>query len=363
MAKAKKIRDLDCGAPMVEGVRLVFVTRFNELLEWRKEALNWSDPEGVHSMRVASRRLRSVMRDFLPYLPKKSFAPVLKQLKGLADALGEVRDQDVAIEALEQIEKKVPAEHAAGFQQFVAKRKEVREHRRRELKALLAKAELKTLQTDFAAAVEEATSVAERKRKRSDPTPFMKVSREIIRDRLKEFEKRSNGLFKPLDVVALHDLRIATKRLRYAIELLGPCFDRSISAHAKRAARLQGALGDLHDCDSWILNLGDEIVPARKEKATEQVAALTWLLNYFAKLRTKHLQHAFGRWREWEAHDSSNKLRHAVSDQQPLLVETATPPEPQPEISTETESPAETDAAAVPVPEDQIAGEQMRQAL
>jgi CHAD domain-containing protein len=36
---------------------------------------------------------------------------------------------------------------------------------------------------------------------------------------LKEFEKRSEGLFKPLDVVALHEMRIAVKRLRYALEL------------------------------------------------------------------------------------------------------------------------------------------------
>lgn len=360
MAKAKKIRALDCGAPVVDGLRLIFVTRFNELLEWRKAALDWSNPEGVHSMRVASRRLRSVMRDFLPYLPKKSFASVLKQLKSIADALGEVRDHDVAFQALEQIEKKIPAEHAAAFKQFVAKRKELHEHQRRELKALLAKGELKTLQTDFAAAVVEATTVAERKRKRLGPPAFAKVSQEIIRDRLKEFEKRSNGLFKPLDVTALHDLRIATKRLRYAIELLEPCFDRAISAHAKRAARLQAALGDLHDCDSWILSLGDEIAPARKEKATEQVAVLTWLLNHFAKLRTKYLHRAFARWREWEAHETSDKLRATINNQKPAAQPKSAvqekPSSPE-EVPTAQEVPAQQESSA------QVAGEQMRQAL
>lgn len=359
MAKAKKIRGLDCGATVVEGVRLVFVTRFNELLEWRKEALNWSDPEGVHSMRVASRRLRSVMRDFLPFLPKRSFPAVLKRFKNIADALGEVRDQDVGLQALEQIGKKVPAEHVAAFQQFVTKRKELREQQRRHLKALLAKSELKSLQADFAAAIEEATTVAERKRKRFGPSTFATVSQEIIGDRLKEFEKRSNGLFKPLDVTALHDLRIATKRLRYAIELLAPCVDRSISAHAKRAAKLQAALGDLHDCDSWILILGDEIVPARKEKATEKVAALTWLMNHFAKSRTKYLQSVFARWREWEAHETSDKLRAAVTNQQPALSE----PAPQEKAATPQEVSERHEVPAEQQPQAQVAGEQMRQAL
>ena len=346
MAKAKKIHGLQCGAPVVDGIRLVFTTRVGELLEWRKAALDWSDPEGVHSMRVASRRLRSAMRDFLPYLPKRSFASSTRRFKELADALGEVRDQDVAILALEEIEKKAPAEHAAALKQFIAKRKEAREHQRRELKAMLSKGGLKTLETEFAAALQEATAAAERKRKRATPPAFARVSQEIIRDRLKEFEKRSDGLFKPLDVNALHDLRIAAKRLRYAIELLAPCFPRSISTHAKRAARIQAALGDLHDCDSWILHLGDEIIPARKEKATEQVAALTWLLNHFAKLRTKHLHRAFARWQEWETHDTSGKLREAINNQKPAPPQPATQPEPpvQPEPQPQPEASASQEA-------------------
>lgn len=363
MAKAKKIQGLNCGAPVGEGIRLVFTTRVSELVGWRKAALDWSDPEGVHSMRVASRRLRSAMRDFLPYFPKRSFASSIKRFKTLADALGEVRDHDVAILALAEIEKKVPAEHTAALKQFIAKRTEVRQHKRQELKAVLAKGELKTLETEFAAAVEEATSAADRKRKRLTPPAFAKVSQEIIRDRLKEFEKRSAGLYKPLNVHELHDFRIAAKRLRYAIELLGPCFPRAIATHAKRAARLQAALGDLHDCDSWILGLGDEIVPARKEKATEQVAAFTWLLNHFAKLRTKHLHRAFARWREWEQHDSSGKLRAILNNQRPVPKEPTKEHEAQPETASQPEPVVEQEAVAVAVAENQTTGEQMRQAL
>jgi len=330
MAKPKKIRGLDCSAPAVQGMRLAFITRFNEMLEWRKEALDWSDPEGVHSMRVASRRLRSMLRDFLPHLPKRSFASALKQFKRLADALGEVRDQDVAIQVLEEIEKKAPAEHAAALKQFIEKRKELRERHRNELQVLLSKNELKKLESDFTTAIEEATATAQRKRKRVTPPPaFTIVAQEIIRDRLKEVEKRSDALFRPLDVEALHQLRIATKRLRYAIELLVPCFPGSITAHAKRAARIQTALGDLHDCDSWILSIGDEMGPAKKAGAVAPLAAFAWLLNHFVKLRTKHVHHAFARWREWEAHDTSGKLRALLDEQKPAL---ATEP---PQLETE----------------------------
>src|SRR5918996_1339861 len=97
MAKAKRIRGLKCDAPATAGIKLVLVTRFGELQSWCDAALDWTDPEGVHSMRVASRRLRSALRDFLPYVRKRNLTSIQKQMKSIADALGEVRDLDVAI--------------------------------------------------------------------------------------------------------------------------------------------------------------------------------------------------------------------------------------------------------------------------
>jgi len=344
MAKAKKIRVIDFSAPAPAGIKLVLDTRFQELVNWREAALDWTDPEGVHSMRVASRRLRSALRDFLPYLPKQSFNSELKHLKSVADALGEVRDSDVSIQALQELDKHTPAAHAAPLKQFVEKRKQLREQPRKKLTTVLAKGELKKLESDFPAAVADATATAGRRKKRTTQHTFATMAQAIIFDRLKEFEKRSDGLFRPFDVEALHDLRIAAKRLRYAIELFGPCFSHSIAVHAKRAARIQTALGDLHDCDSWIETIGKEIALARKEKSEEHVTALMWLMNHFIKLRTKHLQRAFARWREWEKHDSSGKLRSAIADQEKVVVEQET--EPQPESQLELP-----------------AGEQIRQAL
>jgi hypothetical protein len=39
-----------------------------------------------------------------------------------------------------------------------------------------------------------------------------------------------------------------------------------------------------------------------------------WLLSHLVKLRTKHLRQAFARWREWETHEASEKLRAALSN-------------------------------------------------
>src|ERR1044071_3631071 len=105
MAKAKEIVGLDCRASASSCVLLVLRTRLDEMSEFRAAALDWSDPEGVHDMRVASRRLRSALRDFKPYLRMKKMRRAADYLKAVADALGAVRDHDVAIIALEELKQ------------------------------------------------------------------------------------------------------------------------------------------------------------------------------------------------------------------------------------------------------------------
>lgn len=344
MAKAKRIR-IKCNAPATAGIKLVLITRFEELVSWRDAALDWSDPEGVHSMRVASRRLRSALRDFMPYVRKRRLARVLKQLRQLAAALGEVRDHDVAIHGLEEMQRQVPRESSAALKELIEARKTARDETRNQLEAIIAVEEMQALQTEFVSRIDEATS-PERKSKRNDePQPtFADMARAIILARLKEFEKLSNALFKPLDSDALHDMRIAVKRLRYAIELFQSCWPRSIATLAKRAAHIQTALGDIHDCDVWIASVGKQIVRARKQNEHERIKGLVSLLSYFTKLRTKYLRRALDRWSEWEAHDSSGKLRAAVAPKEEVEI---------PEMPV-----IEADANG-----NQLAGEQMRQGL
>lgn len=307
MAKAKRVKGINCNSVASIGIKLVLVTRFEELYGFQETALDWSDPEGVHSMRVASRRLRSALRDFLPYLRKRGLTSVQKRLKNLAGALGEVRDCDVSIMALEELDKRAPANVSPTLRQFVEARKERREVARESLKAALDKTQLDQLQSDFVVAIDGATNGAKMLSKLQ--ITYLQMSRAVIADRLKELEKLSTGVYKPFEVETLHDMRIAAKRLRYAVELFQSCWGRSIGMYAKRAARLQTALGDLHDCDVWIESFGEAIDEARKQKQEAQVAAFVWLLGHFVKVRTKHLRRAFAEWSKWEAQDLSGKLR------------------------------------------------------
>ena len=330
MARARKIKGIDCNGAAGDGIRLVLDGRFSEMSKFRDAALNWNDPEGVHSMRVASRRLRSALRDFAPYLRKRELTSTLRRIKQLADALGAVRDQDVAIDALEKLRATAPQQVSVVIGELISIREGIRSKARLDLKPIVVKEQLKQLNRVFLMAVDAATVPKAQRGHLSHPGPtYLDMAKSIILDRLKELEKLSNSLYRPLKVKPLHDMRIAAKRLRYAIELFQECWGEGIAPFAAEAARLQTALGDLHDCDVWIENFGQHIVEAKKRNDQNQNDEFSWLLSHFVHTRNNHFNEAFDIWREWEARGMSDMLRQLVS-----------PPQPKPALENPSEQSA-----------------------
>jgi CHAD domain-containing protein len=97
MAKAREI-DLDPAGPFDVAARRAVAVRAQELFEHSQDVLDTSDIERVHDMRVATRRLRAALEVFADAFPKDELKPLLRDVKRLADALGERRDPDVHIE-------------------------------------------------------------------------------------------------------------------------------------------------------------------------------------------------------------------------------------------------------------------------
>jgi hypothetical protein len=71
----------------------------------------------------------------------------------------------------------------------------------------------------------------------------------IVRARLDELCAFMPAAADPAEVVALHDMRIAAKRLRYVLEVTGPCFGPYARTATKMVKELQDLLGEIHDCD------------------------------------------------------------------------------------------------------------------
>jgi hypothetical protein len=104
--------------------------------------------------------------------------------------------------------------------------------------------------------------VKARKVKGLDPrTPLAQNAERIVRVRLDELVG-----FMPAaatDTQALHDMRIAAKRLRYVLELFHPCFGPYAKTAIKHLKALQDVLGDIHDADVHlpdVATLLDELI-------------------------------------------------------------------------------------------------------
>lgn len=103
MAKARRIPGLEPSTRFGDAAAAAVEVRAVEVFLHAEGVLDTSDIERVHDMRVATRRLRAAMEVFAACFPAKEHATLLKEVKRLADALGERRDPDVAIEELEAI--------------------------------------------------------------------------------------------------------------------------------------------------------------------------------------------------------------------------------------------------------------------
>jgi len=312
MAKARKIIGIDCNGAATIGLQHVLLQRFDEMCSFRADALNWKDPEGVHSMRVASRRLRSALRSFLPHLDQPTLAPITKQIKAIADSLGDVRDQDVAIQALEDLASETPKRFSNAMEKLIQSRKEARETGRQNLKKEIGKTRLKELRAEFQRAVISVAQHQATTTSADNHLSYLEVARAIIDDRLSDLEEVSKSLFYPDDVQPLHDMRIAAKRLRYAIELFAECWESDIGSFAKHVAVLQTDLGQLHDCDVWIEDFRKKISSFRKLQNRDDAEAFVWLFTHYQELRNKHYREAFFHWSSWQADDLSTKLREML---------------------------------------------------
>jgi CHAD domain-containing protein len=118
VAKAADI-DVDPFEPYALAAARVVRVRAQELFDHAEGVLDTSDIERVHDMRVASRRLRAVLEIFEPCFPQGDYKTVLRDVKALADALGERRDPDVHIEDMEAFEAQVQATLRPGIDALV----------------------------------------------------------------------------------------------------------------------------------------------------------------------------------------------------------------------------------------------------
>jgi CHAD domain-containing protein len=158
MAKARDV-ELDPFAPFGEAARRIIAVRGAELFEHAAGVLDTDDIERVHDMRVATRRLRAALEVFSEALPHDELKPVLRDVKRLADALGERRDPDVHIEEFTKLRAAVAVADRPGVDLLLESLRSEQAHGNEHLAAALDEMRASDLRGRIAALAAEPAQV------------------------------------------------------------------------------------------------------------------------------------------------------------------------------------------------------------
>ncbi|MFC1673183.1 CHAD domain-containing protein [Pseudomonadota bacterium] len=205
--------------------------------------LHRCDIEGVHQMRVAMRRMRSVIVTYKRMLPKGSYEDLAADLKTSGNELGPARDWDVFLdEILPPVEQAFPGDKDLAVLRARSKKRQHAGYKRaRHLIQSAGYARLLTealhwaSNTDWHADVERLSA------------PATIAAKEILARRYARVIKAGQGLA-DLPVEKRHLLRIQVKKMRYGAEFFAELYpDKRTKPFVTALRALQDGLGHLND--------------------------------------------------------------------------------------------------------------------
>ena len=205
------------------------------------------EPDSVHQMRVATRRLRSTLQSFGEIIPRSGTGPILAELKWLAGVLGEARDAEVLAARLARNVRTIPAEQVLGpvGARVQAHFAPIQAAARASVLAALDSARYFALRDalDGLLADPPLSAAAERPAGRVLAGAVLRAYRRTRRW-IRRAAHTPPGHPREL---AFHEARKAAKRARYAGEVISPALGKEARRFTKRMKKIQSVLGDHQD--------------------------------------------------------------------------------------------------------------------
>ena len=223
-------------APPTEHIRETLHAQFSQMLQHDPGTRLGRDNEALHRMRVATRRIRAILRAVQSFLAPEWTDHVRQEVGWISSLLGEVRDWDVLLEYFRQHFHDFSPNEQRSFQSILNKFEDQRSIARAGL--------LEGLRSDrylnLLNHVED--SLTHLPFQPSSPT-IVDLARKAFH-KLQDFVNSSNTVFpKP----ELHRTRILLKRARYAIELAEPLLEKRAKRFIQQAKHTQDLLGQHQD--------------------------------------------------------------------------------------------------------------------
>ncbi len=240
---------------------------------WEKVAVTF-DPEDIHDLRVASRRLREALALFAPCYPDKGISRLRKNVGKVTDILGDLRNIDEGLAFFRLEVKELGSEQEKEVAGFIASYEKKRETARKKLKQDLFRTSNGSLRKYLVRTV-HAPILFDQPPGKADP--FMTIedfARESVDLRLVPILLLVPAARRPADAAAQHQMRIAVKKYRYRMEVLSPLMNEEYEKLHGHVKEYQEILGRIHDLDVFSeLIAGSRLSAPTKEKLSALIVA------------------------------------------------------------------------------------------
>lgn len=206
------------------------------------------EAEGVHQMRVAIRRLRSLLAALKAAVPEAERRWAMGELAALNRSLGPARNLDVfAAELLPPARREFPDE--PGWDELAAAADAARAAAYQRVRETLGAPQHTAAMLGLLRWFERPgrQRVADDEEMAAPGAKIGEMAPGVLDRRRRALQKRSRG-FRRLSASGRHRVRIAAKKLRYAVELLDSLYDSRVARRwIKRSKRVQDELGHAND--------------------------------------------------------------------------------------------------------------------
>ncbi|MFH1738602.1 MAG: CHAD domain-containing protein [bacterium] len=229
---------------VAENVTRMVRREYDRILRFEPGSRSGEDPENLHKMRVSVRRMRAATRVFRPMLDRAAMGDLRRDLRWLGDVLGQVRDRDTAIDALEKYKQEALPEDIDWIQALIAETGNARQEYRRQL--------LEALDSDRCVRFKQETETLlaaglALKPGRDDPK-LRDVLPGMIRKAWKSVQRTDRDIAGQ-GSERLHRLRLDCKNLRYLCEFVRPILRDRFDFLVHTATRVQDTVGRMRDCE------------------------------------------------------------------------------------------------------------------
>lgn len=276
----------------------------NQIIANERSLVATGDPEAVHQMRVALRRLRSAARLFRDVVDGPEFQTIKPELSWLQNCLGPARDTHVF---LEEIVAPVVAAHpdAVPLRQLHASWSEAAKVHRDAAIAAISQPRF----TLLILALMAWTEAGDWRNDEDNPefraalraTPIMDFAKTMLTKRMKRIRRHATSAPETLPEPLLHELRILCKQLRYTSEFFAPLFHKKeVKATLEALAALQDILGQLNDIAVAAQRLTALPIGAEGETAGGQSWAAGLVAGWHAGRKPALLSKIAAAWRHFD---------------------------------------------------------------